>query len=118
MIVLSFMLVVLLGAAVGAIGEFVVPNKMPGGMIAGCICGVIGAGIGAVGGSFYVPLQMGPSLSGVSLFPTFLGSFVLVFSRNMIPSLFRPKDGVVPAHAVKMKSTKPRKASPEAKWRQ
>lgn len=79
MSILSFILFLLIAAACAYLGERLVPNTVPGGLITSAVVGVIGAWVGGcLVGSF------GPSLAGVSLIPCILGSAVLVFILSLV----------------------------------
>ncbi len=86
MSILSWILFLIVAAVCAWIAERVVPNKMPGGFIAGAIVGVIGAWIGGT-----VMGNVGPSLAGVALLPTVVGSAILVFGCALLSSVFRGK---------------------------
>jgi uncharacterized membrane protein YeaQ/YmgE (transglycosylase-associated protein family) len=88
MTILSWILFLLVAAVCAWIAECVVPNNMPGGIVAGAVIGVAGAWIGgSLMGHF------GPNLAGVSLFPTVIGSAVLVFGCALLSSVFRGRRG-------------------------
>jgi uncharacterized membrane protein YeaQ/YmgE (transglycosylase-associated protein family) len=77
--VLTFILFLLIAALCAVMAEYMMPNKLPGGIVAGAIIGVLGAWIGGgLIGCF------GPSFAGVSLFPTFIGSAVLIFGCTLL----------------------------------
>ncbi len=84
MSLLSWILFLLVAAVCAWIAECVVPNNMPGGIVAGTVIGVLGAWIG---GSLIG--HFGPNLGGVSLIPTIIGSAVLVFLCALLSSVFR-----------------------------
>ena len=76
---MSFLLFLIVAALCAIIASALVPGRIPGGFLVAMICGVIGAWIGGnLVGSF------GPSLAGVSLLPTILGSAILVFAIAII----------------------------------
>ena len=71
---MSMILFLVVAALCAILASALVPGRIPGGFLVAMICGVIGAWIGSqMMGSF------GPTLAGVSLLPTVLGSAVLVF---------------------------------------
>jgi uncharacterized membrane protein YeaQ/YmgE (transglycosylase-associated protein family) len=84
MSILGWILFLIVAAVCAWIAECVVPNSMPGGIVVSAVVGVIGAFIGGhlIGG-------FGPSLAGVALIPTIVGSAVLVFGCALLSSLFR-----------------------------
>ncbi len=79
---MSLLLFLIVAAICAIIASALVPGSIPGGFLVAMVCGFLGAWIGGnLLGSF------GPSLAGVSLIPTILGSAILVlllhtFSRN------------------------------------
>jgi uncharacterized membrane protein YeaQ/YmgE (transglycosylase-associated protein family) len=88
MSILSWILFLIVAAVCAWIAECVVPNKMPGGLVANAIIGLIGAWIGGtMFGNF------GPSLAGVALLPTVIGSAILVFGCALLSYVFRGKRG-------------------------
>jgi uncharacterized membrane protein YeaQ/YmgE (transglycosylase-associated protein family) len=76
MAILLFLLVAALCASIAAA---VVPGRIPGGLLAAMISGVLGAWIG---GSLVGPV--GPTLFGVPLLSTILGSAVFVFGLSCL----------------------------------
>jgi uncharacterized membrane protein YeaQ/YmgE (transglycosylase-associated protein family) len=84
MSILSWILFLVVAAVCAWIAECVVPNKMPGGIVAGAIVGVIGAWIGGT-----LMGNIGPSLAGVALLPTVVGSAILVFGCALLSSVLR-----------------------------
>jgi uncharacterized membrane protein YeaQ/YmgE (transglycosylase-associated protein family) len=84
MSILSFLLFLIVAAVCASIAEYFVPGRVPGGFIAAAIFGVIG---GWIGGHLFGAL--GPSLAGVSLIPTILGSAVLVFVLALLGGVFQ-----------------------------
>jgi uncharacterized membrane protein YeaQ/YmgE (transglycosylase-associated protein family) len=86
--ILSWILFLLVAAVCAWMAERVVPSNMPGGIFANAVIGVLGAWIGSsIMGHF------GPNLAGVSLFPTIIGSAVLVFGCALLTSAFRGRGG-------------------------
>lgn len=72
--ILSFILFLFVAAACAWIADYLVPGTIPGGFLVAVIFGIIGAWVGV---SLMGPV--GPSLAGVSLLPTILGSAIVVF---------------------------------------
>lgn len=81
--ILSFILFLFVAAACAWIAEYLVPGSIPGGFLVAVIFGIIGAWIGV---SIMGPV--GPSLAGVSLLPTILGSAILVFLTAFVGRQF------------------------------
>lgn len=78
---MSTLLFLIVAALCAILASALVPGRIPGGFLVAMICGVIGAWIGGnLMGSF------GPSLAGVSLVPTIVGSAVLVLLLALISS--------------------------------
>ena len=69
----SLILYLIVGAGCARIADVVAPGRLPGGFLTAAICGVIGAWLGASAFGY-----IGPSLAGVSLVPTILGSIILI----------------------------------------
>lgn len=81
--ILSFILFLFVAAACAWIADYLVPGTIPGGFLVAVIFGIIGAWIGV---SLMGPV--GPSLAGVSLLPTILGSAILVFLASFVGRQF------------------------------
>ncbi|HEY9715685.1 MAG TPA: GlsB/YeaQ/YmgE family stress response membrane protein [Chroococcales cyanobacterium] len=79
MSILTFILFLIVAAVCAWIAEALVPGNIPGGFFASAVVGVIGAWIG---GSLVG--SVGPSLAGVPLISTILGSAILVFGFALI----------------------------------
>lgn len=71
--ILSIILMILVAAACAWIADYFAPGAIPGGILTAAIFGLIGGWIGvSLFGAF------GPSLAGVSLLPTILGSAIFI----------------------------------------
>jgi uncharacterized membrane protein YeaQ/YmgE (transglycosylase-associated protein family) len=81
--IISFLLFIIIAAVCAWIADFFVPGRIPGGFIVAAIVGVIGAWIG---GSLFG--HFGPSLAGVALLPTILGSAILIFGLALLSGAF------------------------------
>lgn len=81
--ILSFILFLFVAAACAWIADYLVPGTIPGGFLVAVIFGIIGAWIGV---SLMGPV--GPSLAGVSLLPTIIGSSILVFLASFVGRQF------------------------------
>jgi uncharacterized membrane protein YeaQ/YmgE (transglycosylase-associated protein family) len=82
--IISFLLFIVVAAVCAWIADAFVPGRIPGGFLAAAIVGAIGGWLGSsLFGNF------GPSLAGVSLLPTILGSAVLVFGLALLSGAFR-----------------------------
>jgi len=84
MSIIGFILFLIVAAVCAWIAEYFVPGRIPGGFFTAAIVGIIGAWIGGnVCGSF------GPSLEGVCLVPTIIGSAILVFALAVLSRTMR-----------------------------
>lgn len=81
--ILSFILFLFVAAACAWIADYLVPGTIPGGFLVAVIFGIIGAWIGV---SLMGPV--GPSMAGVSLLPTIIGSAILVFLASFVGRQF------------------------------
>ena len=81
---MHFILFLIVAAICAIIASALVSGRIPGGFLVAMVCGFIGACIGgSLMGSF------GPSLAGVSLIPTIVGSAVLVLCMSLFSGLSR-----------------------------
>jgi uncharacterized membrane protein YeaQ/YmgE (transglycosylase-associated protein family) len=84
MTIVGFILFLIVAALCAWIAEYFVPGHIPGGFFTAAIFGIIGAWIGAnLLGNF------GPSLEGVALLPTIIGSAILVFALAVLSKVLR-----------------------------
>ena len=84
MSLLGFIFFLIVAAVCAWIAEYFVPGRIPGGFFTAAIVGIIGAWIGSsVCGTF------GPSLEGISLLPTIIGSAILVFCLAILSRTLR-----------------------------
>lgn len=79
MSLLGWICFLIVAAVCAAVAAAVVPGRIPGGFLTSVVFGVIG---GWIGMKLIGPL--GPSLAGVSLVPTIVGSAILVFGVALI----------------------------------
>jgi len=79
MSIVSFLLFLLIAGICAIIADAVVPGRIPGGFLVAIVVGVIGAWLGAA-----IFGTIGPSLAGVALIPTILGSAILVFLLSLL----------------------------------
>ncbi|MBN9417607.1 MAG: GlsB/YeaQ/YmgE family stress response membrane protein [Candidatus Eremiobacteraeota bacterium] len=79
---MHFILFLIVAAICAIIASALVPGRIPGGFLVAMVCGFLGAWIGGnLMGHF------GPSLAGVSLIPTIVGSAVLVLCMSLVSGL-------------------------------
>lgn len=74
---LGFLVMLLVAAIVGFIGDALVPGRMPGGWIGAIVAGLVGS---AIGGYLFNALNMpvGPVLGGLAIIPSILGAALVV----------------------------------------
>jgi uncharacterized membrane protein YeaQ/YmgE (transglycosylase-associated protein family) len=82
MSILGFLLYCLVAALCAGIAEYIVPGRIPGGLLTSVIFGIIGAWIGAS-----LMGSMGPVLAGVAVLPAIIGSAVLIFGLSLLSSV-------------------------------
>ena len=68
-----------LAGMIGGLADMAVPGKLPYGWLGAVIAGVVGGWLG----SLLLP-NLGPSLFGVELIPTFLGAVVVVAAYELL----------------------------------
>lgn len=80
---LGFLVMLLVAALVGFIGDSLVPGRMPGGWVGAIIAGLIGS---AVGGYLFSSLALpaGPVLGGLAIIPSIIGAAVIVLAYGLI----------------------------------
>lgn len=83
---LGLLILLIVAAIAGAIGEMIAGAKIPGGWIGSIIAGFVGAWIGGK------LLTFGPVIGGIQIIPAILGAalFVLVLRLLMNASRGRP----------------------------
>jgi uncharacterized membrane protein YeaQ/YmgE (transglycosylase-associated protein family) len=74
---LGFLVMLLVAAIVGFIGDALVPGRMPGGWVGAIIAGLLGS---AIGGYLFNALNIpaGPVLGGLAIIPSILGAALVV----------------------------------------
>lgn len=74
---LGFLVMLLVAAIVGFIGDALVPGRMPGGWVGAIIAGLIGS---ALGGYLFnaMNLPAGPVLGGLAIIPSIIGAAIVV----------------------------------------
>jgi len=78
MTVLGWIILIIVAAIVGAIGEAIAGVKVPGGWLGSIVVGFIGAWIGAR------VLHFGPVLRGIQIIPAIIGAIVFVFALRLV----------------------------------
>ncbi len=76
---LGFLILLIVAAVAGALGEMIAGEKIPGGWIGSIIAGLVGAWLGGT------LLQFGPVIGGIQVIPAIIGAalFVLVIRLLM-----------------------------------
>jgi uncharacterized membrane protein YeaQ/YmgE (transglycosylase-associated protein family) len=82
---IGFLLMLLVAAIVGFIGDALVPGRMPGGWVGAIVAGLLGS---AIGGYLFnaLAVPMGPVLGGLALVPSIVGAAIVVFLFGAISS--------------------------------
>jgi uncharacterized membrane protein YeaQ/YmgE (transglycosylase-associated protein family) len=84
MTIIGFILFLIVAAVCAWIAEYFVPGRIPGGFFTAAVIGIIGGWIGA-----NLLGSLGPSLEGVALIPTIIGSAILVFVLAILSKTLR-----------------------------
>jgi uncharacterized membrane protein YeaQ/YmgE (transglycosylase-associated protein family) len=81
--VLGFLVMLLVAAIVGFIGDALVPGRMPGGWVGAIIAGLLGS---ALGGYLFSVLNLstGPVVGGLALIPSILGAALVVLIVGLL----------------------------------
>jgi uncharacterized membrane protein YeaQ/YmgE (transglycosylase-associated protein family) len=82
--ILGFLILLIVAAIVGAIGEMIAGGKVPGGWLGSILTGLVGAWLGGM------LIHFGPVIGGIQIIPAILGAALFVF-------LIRLLSGRVPA---------------------
>jgi len=82
MSILGFLLFCLVAAVCAGIAEYIVPGRIPGGILTSVVFGIIGAWIGSS-----LMGAMGPALAGVAILPAIVGSSILIFGLSLLASI-------------------------------
>lgn len=86
MSILGFLLYCLVAAVCAGIAEYIVPGRIPGGILTSVVFGIIGAWIGAS-----LMGSMGPALAGVAILPAIVGSALLIFGVSLLANVAHGK---------------------------
>ena len=80
---LGFLLMLLVAAIVGFIGDALAPGHMPGGWAGAILAGLVGS---AVGGYLFSALHLpvGPVLGGLAIVPSVLGAAIVVWAFSAL----------------------------------
>lgn len=79
MTLLGFLILLIVAAIAGALGEMIAGEKIPGGWLGSIVAGLVGAWIGGT------LLTFGPVIGGIQIIPAIIGAalFVLVIRLLM-----------------------------------
>jgi uncharacterized membrane protein YeaQ/YmgE (transglycosylase-associated protein family) len=78
MTLLGFIILLVVAAISGAIGEAIAGGKLPGGWLGSLVAGFIGAWIG--GALFH----FGPTWGGIQIIPAIIGAAIFVFILRLV----------------------------------
>lgn len=76
---LGFLVMLLVAAIIGFVGEALAPGGVPGGWVGAIVAGIVGSALGG-----YLFGHWGPSLAGFSLIPAILGAAIVVVLFNLV----------------------------------
>ena len=76
---LGFLIMLLVAAIIGFVGEAIVPGGMPGGWAGAIVAGLLGSALGG-----YLLGSFGPSLAGFSILPSILGAAIVVLLFSLV----------------------------------
>ncbi|AOZ93486.1 GlsB/YeaQ/YmgE family stress response membrane protein [Paenibacillus crassostreae] len=80
----SILISIVMAIIIGFIGDALVGNHMPGGILGSMIAGFVGAWIGV-----WLFGSWGPQLGGFAVVPAILGTAIFVFLLGLLSQLFR-----------------------------
>jgi uncharacterized membrane protein YeaQ/YmgE (transglycosylase-associated protein family) len=80
MTLLGFIVLLIVAAIVGALGEMIAGVKVPGGWLGSIVAGLVGAWLGGM------LLHFGPIIEGIQIIPAILGAVVFVFLLRLLMS--------------------------------
>ncbi|MDB5097643.1 MAG: GlsB/YeaQ/YmgE family stress response rane protein [Cyanobacteria bacterium RYN_339] len=79
---LGFLVMLLVAAIIGFVGEALVPGAMPGGWAGAIVAGLLGSALG--GYMFGGLIPSGPVLAGFALIPSIIGAALVVLLFGLI----------------------------------
>ncbi|MFD2611834.1 GlsB/YeaQ/YmgE family stress response membrane protein [Paenibacillus gansuensis] len=80
----SFLISIIMAIVIGLIGDALVKNDMPGGVIGSMIAGFVGAWLGNL-----LLGNWGPDIGGFAVIPAIIGAALFVFLLGIIFRMFR-----------------------------
>lgn len=75
---LGFLILLVVAAIVGAIGEMIAGGKVPGGWLGSILAGLIGAWLGGM------LLHIGPVIGGIDVISAIIGAALFVFLLRLV----------------------------------
>jgi uncharacterized membrane protein YeaQ/YmgE (transglycosylase-associated protein family) len=78
MTLLGLLVLLIVAAVVGAIGEMIAGGKVPGGWIGSILVGLVGAWLGGL------LLHWGPVIGGIQIIPAIIGAALFVFLIRLV----------------------------------
>jgi uncharacterized membrane protein YeaQ/YmgE (transglycosylase-associated protein family) len=78
MSLVGLLILLIVAAVVGAIGEMIAGGKVPGGWIGSILVGLVGAWLGGL------LLHWGPVIGGIQIIPAILGAALFVFVIRLL----------------------------------
>jgi uncharacterized membrane protein YeaQ/YmgE (transglycosylase-associated protein family) len=75
---LGFLILLVVAAVAGAIGEMIAGGKVPGGWLGSIIAGLVGAWLGGM------LIHVGPVLGGIQVIPAIIGAALFVFLIRLV----------------------------------
>jgi uncharacterized membrane protein YeaQ/YmgE (transglycosylase-associated protein family) len=78
MSLVGLLILLIVAAVVGAIGEMIAGGKIPGGWIGSILVGLVGAWLGG-----YL-LHWGPMIGGIQIIPAIIGAALFVFLIRLV----------------------------------
>lgn len=83
MTLLGFIILLIVAAVAGAIGEMLAGGKVPGGWVGSIVAGLVGAWLGGM------LLNIGPVIGGVQIIPAIIGAALFVFLLRLVMNATR-----------------------------
>jgi uncharacterized membrane protein YeaQ/YmgE (transglycosylase-associated protein family) len=75
---LGFLILLIVAAIVGALGEMIAGGKVPGGWLGSILAGLIGAWLGGL------LIHFGPVIGGIQIIPAIIGAALFVFLIRLL----------------------------------
>lgn len=76
---LGFILMLIIGGVVGAIGQAIIGKNVPGGIIGNIVVGLLGSALGG-----YLLNDLGPVIGGIAIIPAIVGALIVVFLFSLL----------------------------------